>query len=784
MKRIITVMLCSLLNLVAFSQTPTGFSYQAVLRNSNGEVLAGQSGQLRIILTSSDGTVTHYQEVHSISTGTQGIVNIVIGDGLEKVGTLADVPWGQNQIHLKLAVKMGSATTFTEMGSQPLQAVPYALHAGNKEVVSNPAAGDDEPIFVVRNRLGQIVFAVYQEGVRVYVDDGTTPIKGTKGGFAVGGLSGIKEPVEYFRITADSARIYVKEQPSIKGAKGGFAVGGLSGIKATREFFSINSDSARIYIDDTGKGLKGGFAVGGLSGVKSNLEYLRITPDSARVYIKDQTKGAKGGFAVGGLSGIKVTPTQFLNLTPENYFIGHESGQNIQAEGLYNSTLGYQAGRALTIGRENIFIGYQSGIWNTEGSWNTFIGYQAGAQNTTGSNNVLLGYRAGKNYTSGAYNTFIGYEAGIASATNFGTADNNVGIGYKVGSNLTSGNDNIMIGREAGLKISTGSDNTLIGQWAGIDLTTGVNNVAIGYYSGRMLGANANNTLVGKMAGERLTTGGDNTFYGAYSGQTVAGGMQNTYIGYDCGLSNLNGRNNTYLGYRAGRQSQGDSCVFIGSGAGMSESASNKLYIANNSTSPLIWGDFKTKELGLNCSVRINTTLNQAILNVEQWQGVVAMFNRRKDDGDIVIFYHGDAGLGNPKVGSISVSGSTISYNTTSDRRLKYNIVDSKYGLQDVLRIKSRDFIFKDDISKKVKTGFIAQELYEVFPDAVTIPEKEDGIWQVDYGKVTPMLVKAIQDQQLQINTLKEENSSLKAQIKEIETLKAELEAIKTMLKK
>ena len=95
-----------------------------------------------------------------------------------------------------------------------------------------------------------------------------------------------------------------------------------------------------------------------------------------------------------------------------------------------------------------------------------------------------------------------------------------------------------------------------------------------------------------------------------------------------------------------------------------------------------------------------------------------------------------------------------------------------------------KDFNFKNDATRKVNTGFIAQELYNIFPDAVTIPDSENGIWQVDYGRVTPLLVKAIQDQQLQINTLKEENSSLKAQIKEIETLKAELEAIKTMLKK
>lgn len=96
MKKKLIVIFCLLINLLVFSQTPTGFSYQAVLRNSNGEVLSGQTGELRVALTSSNGTVTHYQEVHSISTNAQGIVNIVIGNGLKEIGVLTDVPWGQD----------------------------------------------------------------------------------------------------------------------------------------------------------------------------------------------------------------------------------------------------------------------------------------------------------------------------------------------------------------------------------------------------------------------------------------------------------------------------------------------------------------------------------------------------------------------------------------------------------------------------------------------------------------------------------------------------------------
>ena len=65
-------------------------------------------------------------------------------------------------------------------------------------------------------------------------------------------------------------------------------------------------------------------------------------------------------------------------------------------------------------------------------------------------------------------------------------------------------------------------------------------------------------------------------------------------------------------------------------------------------------------------------------------------------------------------------------------------------------------------------TGFIAQELYEIFPNAVTKPANAEDMWSVDYGKVTPLLVKAIQEQQKTIETQQKTNISQQAQISEL----------------
>ena len=212
-------------------------------------------------------------------------------------------------------------------GNNTLQGLTNLTWASSLQVASNTDQTAQDPIFEVKNKLGQVVFGVYQNGVRIYVNE-EPATKGGKGGFAVGGLSGQSkaDPVDYLRIYPDSARIYVNNTVT-KGGKGGFAVGGLSGQSKglTQNLMYIGLDSARIYIDETStKGSKGGFAVGGLSGQSKGggtYDLLKVTTDSTRIYINDSitTKGGKGGFAVGGLSNqSKGKKSEFMRISRDS----------------------------------------------------------------------------------------------------------------------------------------------------------------------------------------------------------------------------------------------------------------------------------------------------------------------------------------------------------------------------------------------------------------------------------------------------------------------------------
>ena len=137
-------------------------------------------------------------------------------------------------------------------------------------------------------------------------------------------------------------------------------------------------------------------------------------------------------------------------------------------------------------------------------------------------------------------------------------------------------------------------------------------------------------------------------------------------------------------------------------------------------------------------------------LAASRYQGTVAFLNRTDNDGDIAVFRKDGS-----TVGSISVAGSTTSYNTSSDQRLKENIADADDAGSKVDAIQVRKFDWKVDGSHQ-DYGMVAQELNTVAPEAVSAPEDPEEMMGVDYSKLVPMLVKEIQ--------------SLRARVAQLET--------------
>jgi hypothetical protein len=123
-------------------------------------------------------------------------------------------------------------------------------------------------------------------------------------------------------------------------------------------------------------------------------------------------------------------------------------------------------------------------------------------------------------------------------------------------------------------------------------------------------------------------------------------------------------------------------------------------------------------------------------------------------------------GNGNGVVGSVTTSGSTTSYNPSSDRRLKEDIQPMTDGLERVMKLKPVTYNWKSDGA--FDDGFIAQDLQEIpeFAHRVNPIGERDGemYYGVDYMKFVGVLTAAIQEQQQMIEELKAEVAALKGQ--------------------
>ncbi len=133
MKKLFTaLMLMVLISANVFCQPPQAFKYQAVVRNSSGDIIANQAVGIQINIRNGLplGQIV-YQETHTVSTNEFGLVNLEIGKGIPNVtmGTFDAINWSLNPKFLEVLVDPAGGTNYISMGTSELQSVPYALYS-------------------------------------------------------------------------------------------------------------------------------------------------------------------------------------------------------------------------------------------------------------------------------------------------------------------------------------------------------------------------------------------------------------------------------------------------------------------------------------------------------------------------------------------------------------------------------------------------------------------------------------------------------------------------------
>jgi hypothetical protein len=427
--------------------------------------------------------------------------------------------------------------------------------------------------------------------------------------------------------------------------------------------------------------------------------------------------------------------------------------------GSNNISIGQSSGQGTTSGNINVFVGQNTGRTNTTGSNNTFLGPHAGYGNTSGSDNIAIGFNAGKHNTSGIKNIYIGYSAGprtgqspSETTTNnkiYIDNDNN-GANSLIYGDMSTGTRSVKINGTLTVtgSFSASSFGSISGDITGgltvpsnktisipsinqISVTSSNTNMYLGYqsaYSGIRSGSSPSNTFLGYRTGRQATSStdnlGHNTYIGNEAGYYGTTSNLNTAIGSRALFQNQTGIRNTSCGFYTGYYVKGNYNTCLGYNAGPTgpTTLSYRLYIdpvSRRGGDSLIYG------IGATSQGVTGTNARHLYLNA-----------------NTTIKYN------------LSVSGNAggnSGWNSSSDISLKKDITKIDEGISDkIYMLNPVNYIFKIDDKKDV--GFIAQELKQVFP--LIVGKRKDGLLTIDYARLTPYIVKGMQEQNKRIKEL------------------------------
>ena len=796
------------IGVAASAQSPDKMSYQAVLRDANGEILKNQdvSIQFSVLQTSISGTSV-YQEDHKLTTNSNGLVSVYMGTGTVSSGDFSAIDWSDGTYFLQTDIDPTGGSNYVIKSTTELVSVPYALHANVADSLIG-GVNETDPVFdasvakgITTNNTTYWNNKLDSSSIQNFVDLTTNQTVGGEKEFSSdvtlangNSLRWTSDDVRIEATTAsDNMKFYVGNTEILKLEQAnlaatfagdltvnGITVGKGGGAVATntangRDALSNNTIGSFNTANGNGALLNNttgnGNTANGYHTLMSNTTGLRNTAIGAYA-LRNNTKGSNNtangnGALFSNTTGVANTAIGYLSLYSNNTgnantANGFEALKNNTTD-TNNTAIGAYALRNNTKGSNNTANGAYALQNNIEGLRNTAIGAYALSNNTKGSFNTANGNGALSNNTKGSFNTANGaYALENNTEGNHNSANSN----YALNKN-TIGNDNTAIGSQSLYANTGGRDNTAIGKNALY------NNIS-GFY----------NTATGKEALFSNTTGGSNTANGYWalksnksSGNTANGywaladnssGSYNAANGYWALVKNTTGSYNTANGYSAlYKNTAGNDNTAIG------RMALYTLISGNNNTAI-------GRSADVSSSFFSNTTAIGYGATVTASQRVV---------------------IGNYQVLRI---GGNVGWTNLSDGRIKENVQEAVPGLSFIselrpvtytLNTKKQDEItmqaMPDSIKEKrmlsdadylesssiVRTGFIAQEVEAAAEkvgfdfDGVSAPENETDLYGIRYAEFVVPLVKAMQEQQEMIDG---QQATIELLLKRIEALEKE----------
>ena len=128
MKRLVLLSFLSLIINLGFSQSPEGFTYQSILRDSNGDVVPLQNVDIRFsILQGSSSGPSIYTEIHTTFTNDYCLINLFIGQGTT-TDDLSLIIWN-NGPYFAFVEADPDGSGYQVVSTTQMMSVPFALYA-------------------------------------------------------------------------------------------------------------------------------------------------------------------------------------------------------------------------------------------------------------------------------------------------------------------------------------------------------------------------------------------------------------------------------------------------------------------------------------------------------------------------------------------------------------------------------------------------------------------------------------------------------------------------------
>ena len=197
----------------------------------------------------------------------------------------------------------------------------------------------------------------------------------------------------------------------------------------------------------------------------------------------------------------------------------------------------------------------------------------------------------------------------------------------------------------------------------------------------------------------------------------------------------------------------GENDVYVGGGLYEINAATNIRFYTHTTDTSTAGGSIR---MGISSSgrVTINTTVVADAMCTIAGNSSNYALNLYADSIYSGIYRYQRFRSGSNIAGGIEGSNQTsVQYVTTSDYRTKKNIKPLENGLDRVCKLKPVKFDWK--LNNETTEGFIAHEVQDIFPEAVSGEKDGEDMQGMDYGRITPLLVAAIQELKAEIEILK-----------------------------